>query len=134
MRLACRLSAYMENTHANCKVCLSLGLFEEMTWGTIAEGPIMRRCMHAGNSGPGMSGMKKVARSKGARVAASLDTGTVLHDLLQTVAPATPDSASGSSGSSSGSAAAAKCTLHASASSHPFAFVFSEKENTGPWR
>ena len=71
----------------------------------------MRRCMHAGHSGPGTSGMKKVARSKGARVAASLDTGTVLQDLLQTVAPATPDSASGSSGSSSGSAAAAKSTL-----------------------
>ena len=37
--------------------------------------------------------MKKVARSKGARVAVSLDTGTVLRDLLQTVAPETPDSA-----------------------------------------
>ena len=37
-----------------------------------------------------MSGMKKVARSRGARLAASLDTGTVLRDLLQTVAPVTP--------------------------------------------
>jgi len=49
-------------------------------------------CMHAGDSRPVTSIMTKVARSKGARVAASLDTGTVLRDLLQTVAPETPDS------------------------------------------
>ena len=48
--------------------------------------------MHAGDSGAVMSGMKKVTRSNGARLTASLDTGTVLRDLLQTVAPATPDS------------------------------------------
>ena len=44
----------------------------------------------AGESGPVMSGMKKVARSRGTRLAASLDTGAVLSDLLQTVAPVTP--------------------------------------------
>ena len=124
----------MENVHASCKVHFSPGLFERQHGAGSLGAPIMCRCMHAGDSGPGMSGMKKVARSKGARVAASLDTGTVLRDLLQTVAPATPDSASGSSGSSSGSAAAAKGALHASASSHPLAGVFSQKENTGPWR
>ncbi len=92
--------------------------------------PLMCRCMHAGDSGPGMSGMNRVARSKDA-VAVSLDTGTVLRDLLQTVAPVTPDSASGSSG---GSAAAGKGALRTSASSHPLAGVFFQKENNGPWR
>lgn len=92
-------------------------------------------CVRAGDSGPVMSGMKKVARSKGARVAASLDTGCVLRDLLQSVAPAprTPGDSAGSSSSSGSSAKGGH--LRASATSlPPGAAIFAQKENTGPWR
>lgn len=60
--------------------------------GVRAYALVMCMVVLAGESVPVMSGMKMVARSRGARLAASLDTGTVLRDLLQTVAPATPNS------------------------------------------
>ncbi|CAL5219319.1 g1128 [Coccomyxa viridis] len=80
-------------------------------------------------SGPVMSGMKKVARSRGTRLAASLDTGAVLRDLLQTVAPVTPTgSSSGSSGTS------AKGGLRGSVTSLPPGAARAQKENSGAWR
>ena len=90
----------------------------------------MLRCrMRAAESAPLLSGVKRAARSKGAGVAASLDTGIVLRDLLQTVAPETPDSATSSSSSSGTSAKAAG--MRASLTSSGAASL---KENTGPWR
>ena len=62
-------------------------------------------------------------------MAASLDTGTVLRDLLQTVAPETPDSTGSSSVSSGTSAKAAG--LRASLTAAEAAGL---KENSGPWR
>ena len=85
--------------------------------------------MRAAESAPLLSGVKRSARSKGAHVAASLDTGTVLRDLLQTVAPETPDSTGSSSVSSGTSAKAAG--LRASLNSGE---ATSQKENSGPWR
>ncbi|CAK0743843.1 hypothetical protein CVIRNUC_001501 [Coccomyxa viridis] len=98
-------------------------------WGASRILAPSARTVSPAESAPLLSGVKRAVRSKGAGVAASLDTGTVLRDLLQTVAPETPDSITSSSSSSETSAKAAG--LRASLTSSGAASL---KENTGPWR